>query len=138
MGHVTAPGDQLACLRADADSGVLAGLCERLGVGLLVVFGSVLVRPESAEDLDVACAASDGSRLDRMRILEALEERYGVGLDLMPLDQAGPVARYAALGPGELLYESEPGGFARAQMAAFGIYRDTQRMRDHQLEVLLG
>ncbi|MEL4503977.1 hypothetical protein AAEX63_04935 [Luteococcus sp. H138] len=135
---MTTPSEQLAHLRADAESGALAGLCERLGIGLLVVFGSVLARPESAGDLDLACAAADGSRLDRMRVLDALEQRYGIGLDLMPLDQAGPVARYAALGPGELLYESEPGRFARAQMAAFGIYRDTQKMRDLQLEVLLG
>lgn len=138
MGHVTTPSEQLTRLRADAASGALAGLCERLGIGLLVVFGSVLTRPGTAGDVDVACASADGSRVDRLRVLDVLEQRYGVGIDLMPLDQAGPVARYAALGPGELLYESEPGRFARAQMAAFGIYRDTQRMRDRQLEVLLG
>lgn len=137
-GCMPRPPEQLRRLRADSDNGELARLCERLGIGLLVVFGSVLTRPESAGDVDLAYASAGASEPDRWAVVDALGERYGDGLDVMPLSQANPVARYAALGTGEPLVELVPGHFARAQMAAFGIYRDTQKFRDLQLEVLLG
>ena len=136
-GPMSRPAELLARLRADADSGALAELCAGVGIEMLVVFGSVLTRPESAGDVDLAYRPGAGA-LDRLSIITQLQDRYGDGLDVMLLNRAGAVASYAALGAGELLVEAVPGTFAEQQMRAFGLYRDTQKMRDLQLEVLLG
>lgn len=123
-------------LLADRSTGALAELCGRLGVDLLVLFGSVRRRPQTAGDVDVAYAFRHGYAGDELAVVNALGEAYGDALDIMPLDRAGVVARYAALGEGEVLVELTPQKFANSQMAAFGEFCDTQRFRDADLEAL--
>lgn len=126
----------LARLQADRDTGVLAALCDEFGVDLLVRFGSSVDRPESAGDVDLAYSFRHGSTPDDLGVVNALGERYGDALDLMPLDRAGAVAAYAALGLGEVLVELTPEKFATRQMSAFRDYADTQKFRDLQLELM--
>ncbi len=71
-------------------------------------------------------------------VTNALGERFGDALDLMSLDRAGSVARYAALGGGEVLVELTQAKFANSQMAAWGEYVDTHRLRDAALEAMAG
>lgn len=123
-------------LMADRESGRLAEQCAQLGVDLLVLFGSARRRPESAGDVDVAYSFRHGHPGDDLAVFNALGAEYGDLVDIMPLDQAGVVARYAALGEGEVLVELTPEKFANSQMAAFGEYCDTQHFRDADLEAL--
>lgn len=103
---------------------------------LLVLFGSARVDPETAGDVDVAYLFAHGVHGDELGLVNALGDRYGDHLDIMPLHRAGPVAAYAALGGGEVLAELTPQRFADRQMAAFGEYCDTQRFRDWELEMM--
>lgn len=125
-------------LRADRDSGRLADLCRELGVDLLVLFGSARLDTGRARDVDLAYSFRRGTMADDLAVVNALGTPYGDALDLMPLDRAGTVARHAALGGGEVLVELTPEKFATQQMAAFGLFCDTQRFRDRALEVLAG
>lgn len=123
-------------LRADKESGALAELCDEHGVELLTLFGSARLYPERARDVDVAYQFRPGAMRDDLAVVNALGGRYGDLLDIMPLDRAGEVARYAALGPAEVLVELDGGVFARSQMRAFRDYCDTQRFRDLMVEVM--
>ncbi|GAB3623079.1 hypothetical protein GCM10027418_11610 [Mariniluteicoccus endophyticus] len=108
----------------------------RLGVDLLVLFGSVRKRPGSAGDVDVAYSFRHGHAGHDLAVVNALGEAYGDSLDIMTLDRARVVARYAALGEGEVLAELTPQKFANSQTAAFGEYCDTQHFRDADLEAM--
>lgn len=130
------PHATLERLLADRASGRLAELCAEHEVDLLVLFGSARRDPAAAEDVDVAYSFRHGTVGVDLAVVNALGEVYGDALDIMPLDRAGPVARYAALGGGEVLIELTEHKFALSQMAAFREYCDTQRFRDTLLEVL--
>ena len=124
-------------LRADEADGSLADLCVRLGVDLLVLFGSAVGDPSAAGDIDLAYGRlRGGPNASHLDVVNALGERYGDHVDVMSLDDAGSVARYEALHGVDVLVELTPGRYANAQMAAFGEYCDTQRFRDRALEVL--
>lgn len=123
-------------LQADKESGALAQLCDEHGVELLTLFGSARLDPSRAHDVDVAYQFRPGATRDDLAVVNALGERYGDLLDIMPLDRAGEVARYAALGPADVLVELGGGVFARSQMRAFRDYCDTQRFRDLMVEVM--
>ncbi|NNG19204.1 hypothetical protein HJ590_06340 [Naumannella sp. ID2617S] len=133
---MTSVPDVVRRLRADRDNGRLADLCAAHRVDLLVLFGSAREAAEQAQDVDVAYSFQHGAEPDDLAVVNALGEAYGDLLDIMPLDRAGSVARYAALGGGEVLVELTDQKFALQQMAAFGQYVDTQRFRDLQLEAL--
>lgn len=120
----------------EREDGTLAALCAELDVDLLVLFGSARRDAETASDVDVAYSFRHGSVGDDLAVVNALGERFGDALDIMPLDRAGAVARHAALGGGEVLVELTPQKFATQQMFAFGHFVDTQRFRDLQLETL--
>lgn len=119
--------------RFKADTG-LEGFCARLGIELLVLFGSALTDPEGADDVDLAyLAAKDVPQLD---VADAFLERVGDGVDLMDLRLANPIARWEALGPGRILAEQTPGTFAKQQMAAYGEWNDTREFRELALQVM--
>ncbi len=61
------------------------------GANRLLLFGSALESPESARDLDLACAGVPGWRL--FELSAALEETLRVPLDLLPLDPPTPFSR---------------------------------------------
>lgn len=125
-------------LRMDSESGALADLCDELGVDLMVLFGSAVQDPSTAGDVDVAYGRRHGRTTDHLHVVNALGARYGDHLDVLDLDRAGSVARFEALHGVDLLVQLTPGRYANAQMAAFGAFCDTQRLRDRALEVLAG
>lgn len=136
MALVVDPRTALATLREAAVTGELDRLCARHGIRLLVAFGSA-VREEDgpAHDLDVAVAFEPDASPDVVALMDDLSEVAGSGaVDLMDLGRAGPVARERALVATVPLFESEPGAFARAQMAAMLERMDTDWLRRLDLE----
>lgn len=127
------PVGTLAALTADRDSGRLAQLCAELDIDLLVLFGSARRYLQRAGDVDIAYQTAHGAHRDHLEVVNAFGQRYGDHLDVMDLRRADPVARYAALGAGEVLVERTADTFALAQMAAWGEYIDTQKYRDAEL-----
>jgi predicted nucleotidyltransferase len=61
------------------------------GVKRLLLFGSALENPETARDLDLACAGVAGWKL--YEFSSALEEALRVPVDLVPLDPPTPFTR---------------------------------------------
>lgn len=119
--------------RITSDPG-LDEFCAVLGIELLVLFGSAAVDPGAAHDVDLAYVAP--ATASRLGIADAFAERFGDGVDLMPLRSAGPVARWEALGQGKILMERFPGLFAIEQMAAYGEWHDTREFRELALRVM--
>jgi hypothetical protein len=105
---------------------------------LLTVFGSAVderrLRPP--RDLDVAVRLSPEA--DIVAVVNGLVDLAGsADIDVMDLDRANVVGRARALGPGCVpLYEAEPGGFARSQMAALTEAMETAHLRRLDLELL--
>lgn len=133
----TDPRTALTRLQAAADDGRLDALCERHALRLVTVFGSA-VRPDAdPKDLDVAVGFEPGRRGDVLAVLDELSRLTGSDdLDLMVLDDAGPVARERALVGCLALHESEPMAYANAQMAAMCERMDTDWLRAQDLETL--
>lgn len=73
-------------------------------------------------------------------VLAVLDELAGLtgsdDVDLLVLDDAGPVARERALVGSIALFESRPGAYAEAQMAAICERMDTDWLRRLDLELL--
>lgn len=123
--------EALAVLEAAQGSGELARFCEQQHIALLVLHGSAVTRPDTAGDIDLAYLPVFGTDVDHLEVVLAFLKLLPTDLvDLMPLHRADPVATYAALGRGEKLYEREPHLFAEQQIRAFGVYADTQWLRD--------
>ena len=132
------PAEILTKLTYDVANGQLDAFCADLGVDPLVLFGSARRDVSNANDVDIAYSfESRTPALSHLDVVNAFGERYGDGLDVMPLDQADPVARTEALGRGEVLVERTPEKFAELQLLAFGEFEDTRRMRRRVLEVLM-
>jgi predicted nucleotidyltransferase len=132
-----APRAALARLRAAAEDGRLDLLCGQQRVRVLTAFGSA-VRPDGApRDLDLAVRFEPGRRGDVLELHDRLSRLTGSDdVDLLVLDDAGPVARERALVGCEALFESEPGAFANAQMTAMCQRMDTDWLRALDLETL--
>jgi hypothetical protein len=129
------PHSGLGRLRAAADSGSLAEICERHGVRLLTAFGSAVRDGELPDDLDLGVAFTGSGNL--LALYEDLVQLSGTEpIDLMDLRRAGPVARERALVGAVLLYEREPGAFTRAQMGSMTERMETDRLRRVDLELM--
>lgn len=116
-----------------ADKG-LDEFCAAQGIDLLVLFGSSVNVPAEANDVDLAYFSRNKS--DILEVTNAFLDRYGDGLDVMSLRDAGPVAKVEALGKGRILVEHVPDLFATLQMAAFGEFEDTRQFRETALEMM--
>jgi len=126
----------LNSLEQAAASGVLAALCRRHGLALMVVFGSALDPQKEPADLDLAVRFSTSDR-DQLALLEDLYRLTGSeDIDLMILNDAAPVARERALVGGRPLHQSVAGEFANAQIAAIMERLDTDHFRRLQLELM--
>jgi predicted nucleotidyltransferase len=131
------PRAGLQKLRAAAHSNALSALCRRHAIRLVVVFRSALDDSRVPRDLDVAIAFGPGASADLLSLIEDLVRLTGVeAIDLLDLGRAGPVVRERALVGTLPLYESEPGAFANAQMAAMAERMDTDWLRRLDLELL--
>ena len=140
LGVATTPREALARLLEATGDGRLDDLCERRGVALLSAFGSAAVAADDSDvvdepdDLDIGVAF--GSEPDLLGLLDEFVVLTGFdGIDLVPLDDAGPVLRSEAL-TGLPLFESVAGAFAQAQMAALAERWDTAWLRRLDLEAM--
>lgn len=138
MPHEPSPIDPRAArhrLEAAADGGELDEVCDRLGVRLLSVFGSAAHDDgPTPHDLDIAVSFRGEPRV--LELIDELVRMTGFeGIDVAVIDGAEPVLRAAAL-TGRPLFESEPGAFAVAQMAALAEKWDTDWLRELDLNRL--
>ena len=140
MQGVGTPLEGLQRLRAASATGELDRACERLGIDMLVVFGSTVDADRSGApgDLDVAVRLRDDAAGDLVDVVNALIDLTGTSdVDVLDLEAAGVVARARALGPpSEPLYEATSGDVARAQMAALTHAMETAPLRRRDLELL--
>jgi len=133
------PLDAAQRLRHAAVDGRLEALAEMHGISLVVLSGSASRGAPDARDLDVAVGSRTRTGLDVIEVIGALMDLVDSDcVDLLNLDQAGPVARQHALVPGEPLYEYQPGEFVRQQMRASGQRLGTEWMRRLDLELMTG
>lgn len=129
--------DPATALRTIERSEQLDDICERRGVGVLTVFGSVARGEPDPQDLDVAYAAAAGTPVDVLGLLADLVDLTGTDrIDLLDLDRAGVVAAQRALTQCVPLYEDLPGHYAELQIRAIVMYADTKWLRDAQLRAL--
>lgn len=132
--------DEHARLRDAATQGALVKLCDRHGVDLVVVFGSVLDPDAEPRDLDIAVRFAPGDAThahDALKLLDGLYRLTGSErIDLMVLNRAAPLARERALTNGEPLFQRHRGDFANEQIAAIMERIDTDRFRALELELL--
>lgn len=107
------PLEGLERLRAATATGELDRVCERLGIELLVVFGSAVDpdRQRAPDDLDIAVRLRQEAAADVVDVVNALIDLTGTSeVDVLDLAAAGVVARARALGPpNEPLYEATAG-----------------------------
>ncbi|HNS02810.1 MAG TPA: DNA polymerase III subunit beta [Anaerolineae bacterium] len=66
-------------------------LAKAYGATRLILFGSALVQPQQARDLDLACDGVAGWKLYELGA--RLEEELGIPLDLVPLTPPTPFTR---------------------------------------------
>lgn len=133
---VTSAAVAVERLLAAAESGELDAICRSRGVRLLGLFGSAVspMRTREPADLDVAVSFSGAS--DTLALLDELIRLTGFDeVDLAVIDGASPLLRAEAM-VGRPLFEDEPGLYATTQMAALAERRDTQWLRDLDLEAL--
>ncbi|MBV9140850.1 MAG: nucleotidyltransferase domain-containing protein [Pseudonocardiales bacterium] len=139
MAAVGTPSEGLERLRAAARSGELRALCQRWHVNLLAVFGSAGRGEPDPRDLDIGVLTEHGADFDLFGFVTDVIELVGLEeVDVAHLNAAGPLLRERALVGSVVLYESEPGIWARASTAAVMERLDTEWLRRLSLELLAG
>ncbi|HZA17578.1 MAG TPA: nucleotidyltransferase domain-containing protein [Pseudonocardiaceae bacterium] len=137
MATVVTPREGLERLRAAAASGELSALCQRSHVNLLTVFGSAGRGEPDPRDLDIGILTEHGADFDLFRFITDVIDLVGLEqVDVAHLNAAGPLLRERALVGSTILYESEPGTWARASTAAVMERMDTEWLRRLSLELL--
>lgn len=132
---------QVSCgvrrLRSAADTGQLSALAKRHRLELVTQFGSSLVDPDNARDIDLAFLPGfDAEPPDLVALIVDFCDLTGCAeVDLMDLERASPVALFAALAKGEVLFESGPNVFATQRLRAIGMFRDTAHFRELAVKV---
>lgn len=101
---------------------------------LVILFGSALTGlPGPEADLDLAVFF--GRRVRLRDVINGLSQALARDdIDLMVLDHADPIARMTASN-GMLLYEAEPGCFARFASLAVRQFMDTEKFRRARREL---
>ncbi|MGH3772383.1 MAG: nucleotidyltransferase family protein [Pseudonocardiaceae bacterium] len=136
---VVTPLEGLERLRVAADSGSLHALCRRYSINLLTVFGSVGRGESEPRDLDIGVLSEYGAAIDLFGLVTEVIDLAGLeDVDVVHLNSAGPLLRERALVGAVILYEAEPGIWARASTAAVMERLDTDWLRRLGLELLAG
>ncbi len=139
MVAVVTPSEGLERLRSAAGSGELSVLCQRWRVTVLTVFGSVGRGEPDPRDLDIAVLTEHGADFDLFGFVTEVIGLVGLEqVDVAHLNAAGPLLRERALVGSIILYEREPGTWARASTAAVMQRLDTEWLRRLSLELLAG
>ncbi|MGH3672067.1 MAG: nucleotidyltransferase domain-containing protein [Pseudonocardiaceae bacterium] len=133
------PSEGLARLRAAVESGELDRLCRQWKVNLFTVFGSAGRGEPAPGDLDIAVLTDRGADFDLYGFVTEVIGIVGLEkVDVAHLNAAGPLLRERALVGAIILYEREPGTWARASTAAAMERMDTDWLRRLGLELLAG
>jgi predicted nucleotidyltransferase len=130
------PAEGLARLRAAAAAGGLEELCRRHRIRVLTVFGSAARDDPAARDLDVGVLLEPGASIDYLPLIDDIERLTDANVDVVHLNDAGPVLRERALVGSVVLDESEPGAWASASTAAMLERMDTEWLRRLDLDLL--
>jgi predicted nucleotidyltransferase len=130
------PAEGLARLRAAAAAGGLEELCRRHRIRVLTVFGSTARDDPAARDLDVGVLLEPGASIDYLPLIDDIERLTDANVDVVHLNDAGPVLRERALVGSVVLDESEPGAWASASTAAMLERMDTEWLRRLDLDLL--
>lgn len=139
MTTVVTPSEGLARLQAAAGSGELDRLCQRWKIHLLTVFGSAGRGEPAPGDLDIGVLTDHGADFDLYGFVTEVIRIVGLEqVDVAHLNAAGPLLRERALIGAIILYEREPGTWARASTAAVMERMDTDWLRRLGLELLAG
>jgi predicted nucleotidyltransferase len=139
MAAMVTPSEGLDRLRAAAESDELRVLCQRHHVTVLTVFGSAGRGEPEPRDLDVGVLTEHAADFDLFGFVTDVIELVGLEqVDVAHLNAAGPLLRERALVGSMILYESEPGIWARASTAAVMERMDTDWLRRLSLELLAG
>ncbi|THV41092.1 nucleotidyltransferase family protein [Glycomyces buryatensis] len=127
--------DRLQAAKAD---GSLNELCERFGLDLVVVFGSVIRDDAEPRDLDIAVHYR-GERPSPVAMVEAFVQltRFDQ-IDLMDLNRADPFAREQALVGTLPLVERDSELLPTMQMTAMNQRMDTEWLHRMSLEAMAG
>ena len=124
----------MARLLADADRGALDELLTGHRVRVLTVFGSTSRGEPDPHDLDVGVLFEPGSRGDVLGLAAALTGLTGSDVDLGVVDDATAVFRERALTAATPVWESTPGAWIEASVAATLERMDTAWLRRADLE----
>ena len=115
------------------DLDILASVCRRQAVDLLIAFGSVvrgLRRPDSDLDLAVWMATANIAPQASVRLEVALRPLFpGERLDLVLLNRASPLLQYQVALHGSVLFEAAPGVFHAFQVLASKRHADVAHLR---------
>jgi predicted nucleotidyltransferase len=133
------PRQALNRLRELAASGELAHWCGRLGIDLLVAFGSATDprRAEQARDLDLAVLISPGAASDVVEVVNALVDLVHCDrVDILDLARASVVAQEQALVGTLPLHEREPGLLAAIRDRAIVRRMDTDWLRKLDVDLM--
>lgn len=123
-------------LQALADRGGLDELCERHGIAVLTVFGSAARGHPAPRDLDVGVLLRRGTKPQLLALIGDLQDAADTDIDLVLLNNGGPVIRERALVGSVPVYEHEPGAWAQAATLAVLERMDTDWLRELQLDLL--
>lgn len=135
----TTPQQALSRLRELAASGELARWCRRLGIDLLVAFGSATDphRAEHARDLDLAMLIAPEADTAVVDVVNAVVDLVHCDrVDALDLSRAGVVAQEQALVGTLPLYEREPGTLAAIRDRAIVQRMDTDWLRRLDVDVM--
>ena len=120
---VSPPGAELHDGVSDA---MLAAEAKRLGLGLLVLFGSrARGDAHASSDWDFAALSATNEQLDSVRVALSLVLQTDQ-LDVADLSRAGALVRHRIAAEGRLLYEAVPGSFLEFQLAATQFWCDIE------------
>lgn len=113
-------------------------LLERWGIELLVLFGSSASQARTRpEDLDLALLGPEP--LDLVALTNEATQLLGTqAVDLVDLRRAPPLLAMEIVRSGTVVFEHEPGTFARFASLAARRYADTEKLRLAQREAIEG
>lgn len=124
-------------LEGAVEDASIRDVCQDFAVDLLAMFGSAVSDPDTAQDLDIAVRFT---RYDAGQVLILLDRLAEIAdsdaLDLVVLNTAGPVIKERALLRPLVLFESGPGVWANAQIAAMMERMETAPFRDAALALM--
>lgn len=128
------PQEGMARLVAATESGELDDLARRYGIRVITVFGSTGRGEPDPRDLDVGVLFEARAPGDFLRLHGELADLTQAEIDLGDINAGSVLFRDRALGHATPIWESEPGAWLAATVAAALESMDTRWLRRVDLE----